>query len=414
MRIWLIDHYAVPPKYYPLARQTTFAKHLMQMGHEVLIIAASTVHNSTLNLIEGQEEYAEQMVDGVHYVLIKCRQYKGNGVSRFANMMEFAAKLPKVCAQLARPDAIVSCSMTLFACAEGLKLSKKYGCRRIAQITDLWPESIVAYDIAGPKHPVVLWLRRLEKWIYTHADAIIFSMEGAYDYILERGWEKDVPREKVFFINNGVDLKQFDYNREYFQVDDADLQNASLFKIVYTGAIRKANNLGRLLDIAKLVRNERVRFLVWGDGEELESLRERQKREEIDKVCFKGRVEKKYVPYITACADMNLMHVESSPILRFGVSPNKLFDYFAAGKPILSDFACPYNPAIIYHVSDELEDLSPAGVAKEIDRMASLGGEELAGYGRRARAAAEIYEFDVLTQKLLDVIEGKAQQESAR
>ena len=105
------------------------------------------------------------------------------------------------------------------------------------------------------------------------------------------------------------------------------------------------------------------------------------------------------------------MHVEDCPILRFGISPNKLFDYFAAGKPVLSDFPCPYNPAISYHVSDELPDLSPAGVAGEIDRLASLDRETLAQYGLRARKAAEAYEFDVLTQKLLDVIEGKATEE---
>lgn len=46
MRIWLINHYAVPPQYYPLARQNYFAKNLMRLGHEVTIFAASTVHNS--------------------------------------------------------------------------------------------------------------------------------------------------------------------------------------------------------------------------------------------------------------------------------------------------------------------------------------------------------------------------------
>ena len=96
----MIDHYSVPPKYYPLARQTIFAKHLMEMGHEVLIIAASTVHNSTINLIEGDEEYIEVTEEGVKYLLIKCRQYSGNGVSRFANMLEFADKLPRICDSL--------------------------------------------------------------------------------------------------------------------------------------------------------------------------------------------------------------------------------------------------------------------------------------------------------------------------
>ena len=59
MNIWLINHYAVPPKYYPLARPTNFAKHLMRMGHQVTIFAASTLHNSDLNLIRDHKPYRE-------------------------------------------------------------------------------------------------------------------------------------------------------------------------------------------------------------------------------------------------------------------------------------------------------------------------------------------------------------------
>ena len=185
MRIWLINHYAVPPRYYPLARQNYFAKYLMRAGHEVTIFAASTVHNSDLNLIEDDTPYREDVVDGVHYVLIRCKSYHGNGVSRILNMLEFARKLPGVCNKYPRPDAIVATSMPPMSCAAGIKLARKYGCRGIAEIADLWPESIVAYGIAGPRNPAVLYLRRLEKWIYKKADAVVFTMEGAYDYILE-------------------------------------------------------------------------------------------------------------------------------------------------------------------------------------------------------------------------------------
>ena len=99
MRIWLINHYAVPPQYYPLARQNYFAKNLMGLGHEVTIFAASTVHNSDQNLIEDDTPYREDVVDGVHYVLVRCRGYRGNGLSRILNMLEFARKLPSVCNQ---------------------------------------------------------------------------------------------------------------------------------------------------------------------------------------------------------------------------------------------------------------------------------------------------------------------------
>lgn len=406
MRIWLINHYAVPPRYYPLARQNYFAKYLMRAGHEVTIFAASTVHNSDLNLIEDDTPYREDVVDGVHYVLIRCKGYHGNGVSRILNMLEFARKLPGVCNKYPRPDAIVATSMPPMSCAAGIKLARKYGCRGIAEIADLWPESIVAYGIAGPRNPAVLYLRRLEKWIYKKADAVVFTMEGAYDYILEQGWEREIPRSKVHYINNGVDLEQFRYNREHFTVDDPDLTDPDTFKVIYTGSIRKVNNLGLLLDAAKAVRDPRVRFLIWGDGDEREALQQRVAEENISNVVFKGRVEKKYVPYITSCADLNIAHNTPSSLFRFGISFNKLFDYLAAGKPVLSDFPCPYNPAVLLHASLCVDDPTAQNIAQAVTQVAAMEREQYNELCSNAEKAAVEYDFRNLTNKLLQVING--------
>lgn len=406
MRIWLINHYAVPPRYYPLARQNYFAKYLMRAGHEVTIFAASTVHNSDLNLIEDDTPYREDVVDGVHYVLIRCKGYHGNGASRILNMLEFARKLPSVCNRYPRPDAIVATSMPPMSCAAGIKLARKYGCRGIAEIADLWPESIVAYGIAGPRNPAVLYLRRLEKWIYKKADAVVFTMEGAYDYILEQGWEREIPRSKVHYINNGVDLEQFRYNREHFTVDDPDLTDPDTFKVIYTGSIRKVNNLGLLLDAAKELRDPCVRFLIWGDGDEREALQQRVAEENISNVVFKGRVEKKYVPYITSCADLNIAHNTPSSLFRFGISFNKLFDYLAAGKPVLSDFPCPYNPAVLLHASLCVDDPTAQNIAQAVTQVAAMEREQYNELCSNAEKAAVEYDFRNLTNKLLQVING--------
>ena len=405
MRIWLINHYAVPPQYYPLARQNYFAKNLMRLGHEVTIFAASTVHNSDKNLIEDDTPYREDVVDGVHYVLIRCKGYHGNGASRILNMLEFARKLPGVCDKYPRPDAIVATSMPPMSCAAGIKLARKYGCRSIAEIADLWPESIVAYGIAGPRNPAVLYLRRLEKWIYTKADAVVFTMEGAYDYILEQGWEREIPRSKVHYINNGVDLEQFRYNREHFTVDDPDLTDPDTFKVIYTGSIRKVNNLGLLLDAAKELRDPRVRFLIWGDGDERPMLEQRVKDENIGNVVFKGRVEKKFVPSIVSRADVNIAHCISTPVDRYGISFNKMFEYFAAGKIVLSDFPTEYNPALQCHAGITVEEASAPNIAEAIEHLAALPEQERTLYEQNSRAAAHKYDFKNLTEELLDVIQ---------
>lgn len=407
MDIWLINHYAVPPKYYPLARQTHFAKHLMAMGHTVTIFAASSVHNVTpaINLITDGAAWREETVEGVRYVYIRCCDYEGSGFKRIYNMCEFAWKLPGVCKKFSRPDAIVATSMPPMSCAMGVRLGRKYGCKTIAEIADLWPESIVAYGIAGPKNPAVIALRWLEKWIYKKADALVFTMEGAYDYILEQGWEKEIPRSKVHYINNGVDLDQFHYNRDHYQVEDADLDNPDIFKVIYTGSIRKVNNLGLLLDTAREVTDPRVKFLIWGDGNELSALRQRLVDEGITNVVFKGSVEKKYVPSIVSRADLNIAHNNPSPLFRFGISFNKLFDYLAAKKPILADFPCPYNPAVQRGAGRAVENPTAKNIAKVIEQVVTMENESYMKMCENSALAANEYDFKNLTNKLVSIIE---------
>lgn len=410
MNIWLINHYAVPPQYYPLARQTYFAKYLMAMGHTVTVISASSVHNSNppKNLITDGAPWREEVDDGVRHVYIRCCDCTGNGLKRVYNMCQFAWKLPDVCKRFPKPDAIVATSMPPMSCAMGVRLARRYRVRAVAEIADLWPESIVAYGIAGPKNPAVIALRWLEKWIYKKADAVVFTCEGGYDYIEEQGWQKELPREKFHYINNGVDLALFDYNRERCTVDDPDLDDSDTFKVVYTGSIRRVNNLGLLLDAAKQVTDPRVKFLIWGDGDERVALERRVRDENITNVVFKGKVEKKYVPSIVSRADLNIAHNTPSPLFRFGISFNKLFDYLAAGKPVLSDFPCPYNPAVQYGAGIAVEEPTAVRIAAAVERCASLPREEYTRACANARAAAEIYDFRALTQKLVNVIEGKA------
>lgn len=406
MKIWLINHYAVPPQYYPLARQTNFAKYLKKMGHEVTIFAASTVHNSDINLIEDKSLYRDDYVDGIHYVYIRCKNCGKSMKKRILNMYEFSRKLPKVCNRYDKPDAIVATSMPPMSCAKGIKLARRYGCKAIAEIADLWPESIISYDIAGPHNPAIIYLRHLEKWIYKNAERIVFTMEGAYDYIIEQGWEKFIPRDKIDYINNGIDRQLFEYNSKQFITDDVDLENSDVFKVVYTGAIRKVNNVGMLLDTAKLLKDYPVAFLIWGDGDELPMLKQRIIDEKINNVVFKGRVDKKYIPYIISKADLNVMQGDSKPILRFGISPNKLFDYFGAGKPVLSTFQCKYNPADKFDAGTTVRESTPECIASEIIRYSQMPRDEYARICNNALKAAQEYDFANLTIKLVKLING--------
>ena len=411
MNIWLINHYAVPPQYYPLARQTYFAKYLQQMGHTVKIISASSVHNSKehLNLITDGSKWREEVVDGIDHVYIRCCDYEGNGLKRIYNMCEFAWKLPGVCKKLPKPDAIVATSMPPMSCAMGIRIARKYGVKGVAEIADLWPESIVAFGIAGPHHPAVLALRRLEKWIYTKADAIVFTMEGAYDYIVEQGWEKDIPRSKVHYINNGVDLEAFNYNKEHYQIDDSDLENEETFKVVYAGSIRPANGLDRLVDCAeKLKDKHNICFLIYGAGEDLQRYRDICSDRHLRNCIFKGPVEKKYIPYILSRANLNVLNYDpgSVQVFRFGSSNNKLFEYLASGKPVLTNCEIKYSPIDKYECGQNTNLQTSDAYAAAVLGFHDMSASGYEGMCERARLAAGEYDFKKLTEKLIKVIEG--------
>lgn len=409
--IWILNHYASDMYFDRGGRHYNFAKYLRRAGYAPVIFSANSKHGKAERFLETDALWEERIAEEIDtpFIFVRARTYTGNGKQRVLNMIDFYRNVKKAAkeyaAQHGKPDVIYASSVHPLTLVAGLQLAKQFGVKCVCEIRDLWPESIVAYGIVGPHNPAVIALRWLEKWIYKKADAVVFTMEGAYDYIVEQGWEKEIPRAKVHYINNGVDLEQFDYNKEHFCVEDPDLDDPDTFKVVYTGSIRRVNNLGLLLDAAKCVKNPNIRFLIWGDGDERAALEQRVRDEHIGNVVFKGKVEKKYIPSIVSRADLNFAHNDPSPLFRFGISFNKLFDYLAAGKPVLCDFPCPYNPAVTYGAGIEATDTQPQQIAKAIDALVTSAEQEWQSYCANARRAAEDYDFKRLTDKLIAVIE---------
>lgn len=404
MRIWFINHYAVPIQYYPLARTTNFAKYLMRAGHEVKIFCASSVHNSDLNLMDDGALFKEETVDGISYVYVRVRSYKTK-MQRVLNMLDFAWNLKSVCDRYEKPDVIVASSQTPFACMRALRMAKQMGAKSIMEVTDLWPESFVSFGLVSKYNPILIPMYRYEKKMYEYADEIIFSMEGAYDYIKDRGWEGSIPKSKVHYMNNGVDLEIFDYNKEHYAVEDEDLRDSETFKVIYVGSIRLVNNIGKLIDVAKRLKHTKVRFLLWGKGDELESLQRRVMDEHIENVVFKGYVDKKYVPSIASQADLNIVSfLPASVDEKYGISPNKMFDYMAAGKPILTVFPCKYNPAVQIGAGEGVGAPSVANIAEAVERFAEMDGTAYARYCQNARKGAAQYDFKRLTEELLEIM----------
>lgn len=409
--IWIFNHYATNMSKEKAGRHFWFAENLLKRGYKPMVFCASTNHITSENICVIGNKTVLRTVNDIPFVFVKTPDYAGNGKKRVVNMISYYRNLFAASKEYGRlhgkPDIILASSVHPLALVAGIKLAKKYGVPCICEVRDLWPESIVAYGLLKRDSPIAKILYRGEKWIYKKADAVIMTWEGGRDYITERGWDKDIDLDKVRHINNGVDLEAFDKYAEEYILEDADLDDGFRKNIVYTGSIRKVNNIGMLLDAAQLIKARGVhdiRFLIYGSGDETESLKRRCVDEGIDNVVFKGRIEKKFIPSVLKKAYISILHNSSTSLDKYGQSQNKFFEYLAAGKGVLQTYSTGYSIAEKYDCGIVLTVQNAENIAKAVID-AGVDDNRLAEMGENARKAAGDYNFRKLTDKLVDIIE---------
>ena len=411
-----MNHYATNMFFNQGGRHYWFAENLLKQGYEPIIFCANTKHNNKVIIDTERRKYVIKETNGIPFVFVKTSPYQGNGFGRVKNMFGFSKNLLLIAKKFAKdygkPDVILASSVHPLTLVVGIIIAKKFKIPCICEIRDLWPETLVAYGAIKKESVFARILYKGEKWIYKKADKLIFTMQGGKDYIIEKGWDKasggPIDLDKVHHINNGVDLEAFDYNKEHFQIDDADLKDNESFKVIYVGSIRLVNNLGLLLDTAKILKERgesKIKFLIWGDGNELEALKQRVQQEGLTNVSFKGRVDKKYVPYITSCGQLNIVLGKSSPLYKYGGSLNKMFDYFASGKPTLFTFRLGYSLIEKYEVGMELDTNDPIKIADAIMHFSEMPESQHQKYSINARAAAADFDFKILSSKLIKLLE---------
>lgn len=401
--IWIINHYADPPNVGKTTRSYNFAKILIERGYDVKIFAASTVHGTNYNMIKDNKLYKEEIIGGVPYVFIRASNYIGNSKSRVKNMFEYTLRLLFAVKMHPSPKLILASSPHPLNWLSGYVLSKRYKAKFVAETRDLWPETLVTMGQIKRNSIVARILYALERFTYKRADRLIFTFPGGKDYVKEIGLDNS----KVRYINNGIDLKEFNFNNENYINEDADLENKGTFKVLYTGAMGRANALMHLVEAAKAIKEKgigEIKLILFGDGYQKEELKKYVKSNGLDNVLFKEKVEKKYIPSILSKSNLNIILGQHINLYRFGLSPNKLFDYFASGKPTLSNVECGYDIIEEYNCGLTVKGGSAEALAEGILRFYNMSKEEDDMYCQNALIAAKDFDFKILTDKLEQII----------
>lgn len=396
MNIWILNHYAETPD-----RQATRAydlgRELVLIGHTVTIFASSFSHYRRCEEQSyTQAPWKTEVRDGVRFVWLKTFPYTGNGWRRGINMLSYAWRAfwagrnaPE------KPDVIIGTCVHPFAPLAAYLLSLLKGSRFVYELTDIWPEVLIEMGAMSARSPVTWALRILAKFLYGKAKAVITLLPHAGEYLTALG----VSKEKVVWIPNGVDLSRYQEIKLY---DGGDPKN---FTIMYLGGHAKYHGLETVLEAADLLRGKGqmgVRFLFVGDGPEKPFLVHRAHEMGLENVEFHDLVPKHEIARAMSQADAFVFCFRPLSVHKYGLSPVKLFDYLASGRPTLFTSNIRENLVEAARAGLTVPQQDPEALVRAIESLLAMEPEDRIQMGRNGQEYVRTHHDTRLLAKTLE------------
>lgn len=365
--VLILNHFAAPLTAPGGTRHAELAAHLQRWR--------ATIVASDRNLLTRRRTEF-----GAAFRPVWSTPYASNGLARVLNWLSYGAT--SLIAGLRAPhvDVVYASSPHLLAGLSGWLIASIRRIPFVLEIRDLWPDVLVDMGGLSQSSPIVRVLRVLERFLYRRAVRIVVLTEG----VLPRLSELGVDTSKVVAIPNGADPADFEVS-----ADRDELRRRYGFDgvtVVYAGAHGPANGLELVLDAAASLRSKepRLRFALVGDGVQKRQLQERAEREGLHNIHFLDPVPKQEMPALLHAADAGLHVLADVPLFRFGVSPNKLYDYLAAGLPTITN--TPGEVAGIVHAAEAGHAVPPDGIAEGALLVARADAAARKRWGDNGRA----------------------------
>lgn len=402
MNILLINHYAGSPAYGMEFRPYHMAKEWVKTGHKVLIIGGSHSHLRKQQPLPGAET-----IDGIQYYWIKLNSYRGNGIGRILSMGLFVTKLWRSYRKYIgafNPDIVIASSTYPIDIYPARKIAKHYGAKLIYEVHDLWPLSPIELGGYSPKHPFIKVMQKAEDYCYKHVDGVVCMLPKAEEHMKEHGLAKG----KFFYVPNGIVLD--DWKNPMPIPDEHDnifskLKNEGKFIVGFAGAHGIANSLTALIDAVSQLKDQDVALVMVGTGPEKENLIKYANDRHFENIFFLKPVNKLAIPSLLSRMDLLYIGLQKQSLFRFGISPNKMFDYMMAGKPIVQAIDAGNNlveeaSCGLYAEPDNVEAIKEA-----ILKIKSLSKEEQDKLGENGRAfVLRNHTYQVLSENFINAM----------
>lgn len=401
--VWIINQYGSTPETGLGGRHYYLARELSKKGYKVYVIASAT-HHLLRNKPKLQGAFKQESVEGVTFVWVDMPAYdEAHSKQRVLNWFIFPWRIRKLAKALShKPDSILCSSPSPISFLGAKRLAKKFNSRLIFEVRDIWPLTLVELGGYSPKHPFIKLMQWVEDKAYRESDAVVSNLKNSVNHMVSRGLECS----KFTWIPNGFSLDEVSQKVPLNTATLNQLPNDK-FIVGYTGTLGVANALDTLIEAAeKLKGYTQIAFVLVGGGKEKLTLQKIVTEKKLNNVFFIAPIPKVEIQAMLNRFDACYIGLTKDPLFRFGVSPNKLFDYLYSAKPIIYGIESgDYKPVeeaqagiqIPAKDSDKLVD-----AVLSLYKMPVLEREVMGCNGRKV--ATEQYQYEHLAEKLAGVI----------
>lgn len=366
-------------------RGHNLVKTLAARGHDVTVICGCNWRDSSLS-VEKNQRVTESELDGCRIVQLNVRYSNHQGfLARIMSFLRFALAASY---EVLRRDAdlVYASSTPLTVSIPALCVRLLKGTPYVFEVRDLWPDLPIQMGIIS--NPLIKWPLYAWEWItYRFAWKLVALAPGIKSEIERKA---GIPGERVAMIPNGGDTEHLRplgrLPRTHIPVGEEKLV------LAYAGTHGTANGLGAVLDAASVLKRRGVEgaaLVLIGDGREKGALQKRAAAEGLDNVHFLGLHNKSVLNRLMAEIDVGMQILKNVPGFYYGTSPNKFFDYLAAGKPVLVNYPGWMSDLVSEHACGAaVPPDDPEAFADAVEQLLARRAE-LPEMGEAARRLAE-------------------------
>jgi glycosyltransferase involved in cell wall biosynthesis len=270
----------------------------------------------------------------------------------------------------------------------------------VFEVRDLWPESYAAVGDGTTTGLDYRFLRRMALLLYRQADRIVVLAEPNRERIAAQGVDVD----KIFYVPNGVNLEDFPINPSR----PSELDGHQI-RFIYAGAHGPANGLEVVLQAcAELQRQGRsdIEIILVGDGPAKPSLVSLAAGLGLHNLQFLDPVAKEDIPALLGTAHAGLMILAPSELFAYGISPNKLYDYLAAGLPVVTNVPGLVTDIVVEaNAGITCEAGSAEALADAMTAMATVLGQDATRFDHGRDYVTQHFDRRILAEHLSEMLE---------